>query len=397
MWIVDRGIQVVRSLSEHERDLLVGFAQSALRGQDVERCNSLLRSIRGNGHWIGCDCQKPMPILNVALQDSGRLLLRNNPEGVLHAEKCIFAHDDKQPSKAKSGICQEVIRFSNDSPIALHVEFQPSSKGEVHQISRSNAPRARGRKRLLSFLLSLMDSAGLTVYRPSSKWSLSEQYAALRTAAQQFTLSPGLPLGSYLDTRISRKGLFALATKLKQAKEFGAHRRAGLLLDRIESVKGRSVVPLNGDGMDFFGHVERAASCGHPALGLASVTTIKPGSQFYELGNIALVPILSGTCMFPVNDEHERPLLLDLFSLLDWMYQSKGVEVSAVRHPFAEEDAHLVELRSTKMILRVDLSEGIPTEAPPPAGLTTLQLSTMNSFASLKKLVASRFLGSIRE
>ena len=395
MRIVDRNMQLVRSLSSHELELLSGFVSGNQTGRDAESCSALLRSIRHERHWLGCDCRLPMPVLNVALMDSGRLVLRNNPDGSQHAENCLYAHE-YAPGGAPAAIKSQIIeRESYDQPIALHVEFSGTRKGVVQQISRSGAVSAPQKKPLLSLLLTLMDVAGLTTYNPATKMPVADQFAGIRNAAQRFTLSPGLPMNGYLDTRISKQRLVALSDRLKKADVFAGHRRVGLLIDQVESVSGRKVEVVNGGSVEFFGHVERQGSSSFPALAMATVTTAKSGSRFYELAHISMVPIVGEGCMFPVLDDHERLHVLDLFGLLGWLHRTKSIVVMALRHPFSDESASFIELRSNRLIIWLDLRAPCPSAHRESTPHSLLRLGDFESMAALKKQIVARFLGSL--
>ncbi|WP_122378171.1 hypothetical protein [Pseudomonas cannabina] len=396
MWVLTHDLGTVRTLSDRERELLEGFVASNLAGQEVAHANSLLRRIRSDGQWIGCECCLPMPVLNVALMDSGRLVMRNNPEGNQHKPGCPFSHDlikNKPASKPKDHL---VTRVNDDSHIALHSEFQSSGKGSVPKISRTDAAVTQvPPRKLLSLSMSILERAGLNVFSPASKPSVAHQYEAIRKSVRSLTLSPGVPLDNFFETKLSKQRLVAMSVKLRASKAFGASRRVGLLMDTIQGVKGRSLQLFGSDELTFFGHIERSAPPSFPALALATVTGQAASTGFFEIGNVATIPVLSKTCLFPVFDEADRTAVQSIFGLLDWFYTTKKIEITAVRHIFSLDGGALLELRSPKLILYVCFQDANMGEGAPPANMIeVVRLSTFENLSGLKKALTKRFLGA---
>src|SRR5690554_6591394 len=78
----------VRSLSPDESELIRRYSAQRVTGLEVDRANRLLRQIRMDDCWVECNCAAPAPVMHVALQDNGKLVLRNNPSTAAHADDC---------------------------------------------------------------------------------------------------------------------------------------------------------------------------------------------------------------------------------------------------------------------------------------------------------------------
>lgn len=396
MWILTHCLATVRTLSDRERELLAGYVASSLVGQEVAHANSLLSKIRSDGQWLGCECRLPMPVFNVALMDSGRFVVRNNPEGNPHRFDCPFSHDLIKGRTAQSTREQIVTRISDESHVALHSEFHAAGKDSVPKISRTDASSSRvPSRRLLSLSMSILERAGLNVYSPKSKPTVAEQYEAIRKSVRSYTLSPGVPLDNFFETKLTTQRLVAMSLKLRTSKAFGSSRRVGLLFDAIPGVKGRSIQLFSGQEISFFGHIERSAAPSFPSLALATVTPQASSTGFYEIGNVATVPVISKSCFFPVLDDADRTGVTSIFGLLDWFHSSRKIEITAVRHVFSIDGGALLELRSSKLILYVCFQNANMVEvAPPAAMIEVVRLSDFENLTALKKAVTKRFLGA---
>jgi len=397
MWIVDKRMQTVRTLGPDELALVTSFVEHTNRGQDVERANALLRGIRTDGYWLACDCNMPAPVMNVALLDSGRLVIRNNPDGHSHKEICPFAKDDSAGENQQKQSGHNIGRIGLDGHIALHVEFSGGSKGDVRQISKNGAISSSPKKKVLSVLLTLMEQAGLTRYDPTNGPSLTEQFAALRQAADRMTLHPGIPLGRYFDSRLNNQRLVAMSKRLREDIDFGSSRKVGLLVDIIDSIHGREITVSGGDSLHFFGRVERAAPVTSPSLALATVTSQQQGLRFFELGQVASVPVASKRILFPLHSGEQRESILDLFSLLEWL-SKKGVNVIAARHPFAVGRDHLIELRHRNKMLTLDLTEGLGGQAIESIEQPNIiALSQYRDISAMKRHIAGAFMELVND
>ncbi|MDH0960901.1 hypothetical protein EGJ86_22285 [Pseudomonas sp. o96-267] len=367
MRIIDRSLATIRKISLSEYESLRLFALGKASAP-----RELLLRIRKDGHWLACECCHPAPVMHVAMRDTGMLSLKNNPDAADHTAKCPFARSGGENKTSGGTVSHKAERFVDGGHITLHSEIQPTGKRNTRQISRSDVvPRVRP-KPVLSLLLSLMEMAGLHRYCPSAPVRLSDQYAALRAAAARFTVTPGIPLQHILDTRISKSRLFAMAKLLRETEQFGSSRRYGLLLDVITKVGPRQLI-CDGVELDFFGNAELLHGRSTPLLTLATVTTQEYGSNYYQLGKAAFVPVLSQHNLFPVVDDADRANVENLFGLLRWMHEKKEIEVAAARGLFQAGSGYVVELRHGANLLTVDLDPSpLPDDAPSPAGFWSL-------------------------
>jgi hypothetical protein len=397
MWIIDRQLKQVRALGADERALLVGFAVGALESKEEQQASDLLRKIRTANQWLECDCTQIVsmtghgvsPVLHVALMDDSRVVVRNNPEGALHLSDCPFSHDSISERTGSRSVSHTVSRLGEEAVVALHSEFRPPRQGPAQQNSRRNEPAEPKvkSKHLVSLLLTLIERADLHVYRPATKRSLTDQFAALKAAATAFTLAPGVALGNVLSTNINNQALVKMSMNLRVSDAFGESRRVGLLLDGVAKVSGHTITTATGQAIDYFGRTERSVPSSFPALALASVTTEKAGDRFYKVGNVAFIPTLSGSNFFPCVGDLDRVCSSEIMKLVDWFYSVKKIEINVFRHLFAADGGSLLVLRSNRLTLHLDFSR-LPL-APDQAveGPRTLRLSDFDTFESLKKAI----------
>ncbi|MBA1280408.1 hypothetical protein [Stutzerimonas stutzeri] len=311
------------------------------------------------------------------------MALKNNKTSADHAPGCPFTQvptSNIAPS-AESGHSPTRIRLGGH--VALHSEFQSESKGIARQISRSSAISSPHRNGLLSMLMSLAELAELGVYCPARPVPLGDQYAALRHAASRFVLHPGIPLDHVLDTRISAARLVRMAKRLREMAGFGESRRYGLLMDVIKSTSSRRLITEDGAEMDFFGNAEALHGRRAPLLTLATVTTEKANSGYYQLGKAAYIPVLSPHHLFPVVDDLDRETVNEVFALMRWLHAKKQIQATASRDIFQAGAGYGMLIRSGGQLVEVDLNPSI-LDGPAPRE-TVLSLSAMGSIETLKK------------
>ncbi|MEH6688700.1 MAG: hypothetical protein V7693_15740 [Halopseudomonas sabulinigri] len=393
MLIVTRTRQHVRSLSADEKSLVHGFCDQSLSGRDTERANRLLRQIRQEDSWLVCDCVAPAPVMHVALLDSGRLVLRNNPGNDAHAPGCICGKSVQSGNRTvQYASTHSTVRFDSSDQIALHVEFSSTETLQTPQISRSSANAKTGPKKpILSLLLTLCDDARLNDYNPAHKLSVSEQFARIRQVSERYSLAQGIPLSNAMDTKIDMPRMIQLGKRLA-GYEKAATRPMGLLFDRVNGAKSRKLSLLDGKSMGFFGHVERYGPISEPMLAMATVTNQQPGSKFFELGHVALIPSVSDRLLFPVGSKVERELVAQLIGLLDWL-QGKGVTVTLHRHLFAGDDQPKLQLKGRGRVLSILLREGgVSDPHPSPPSPDLLTVVSAEEFTSIKRKVAGIFM-----
>ena len=391
MWIIARSGQTVRELSDFERALVVGHSMGSLRGPDQERASRILRDTRRKSHWLGCDCARPMPVMNVTLKDSGTLVVKNNPTGGAHAPNCPLLKQESGSDSEAPRRSNSVDRVTPEAHLSLHREFSGVTPGNSDQISRTGASsNGQSKKRQLSFLLSVAEAAGLHEYDNSAEKSIADQFQRIREAVWRYQLVPGVPAQTYTDTRIDKRRIAGLAAKLRDAKSFGIKRRYGLMLDVVGGIKGRHLELLPEGSLDFFGHVERWSPAGGPNLVLATLATQAGKSNFFELGHVAIIPVLSSRTFLPVASDAERENLAQLIGIIEWMNKQHKARVILRRQLFS--DLNLIELQGKGKLLTVDLSPSALVGGTPSPTVFSLA-ECGGDISVLKKRVARYFLG----
>lgn len=391
MWIVTKQNENVRELSPYERELVLGYTRGNLTGQAYEQAGRILRGIRRDQHWLACDCSSPVPLMNLALLDSGTLALKNNRSSPAHLDSCPFI---KQESPDENDISQrrhKETRIAPDSHLALHSEFSGETKGAGQQISRSGAVETgKSQKRLLSLLMSISESAAIHEFIPGKERTITEGFQRLREALWRYQLLPGVPMQPYSDSRLDKRRLFMLASKLRESKAFGVRRKYGVLLDVVPGIAGRKIKLTPETELSFFGHVERWSSASGPYLILSTVAAEHKGTQFYELAHVAVIPVLSNKCYLPVAFDEERPLLNEVLSILNWLWTKHKIQVTLRRNIFS--DLRNIELIGKGKMLVLDLDSTLreANEIQP----SSLSLADVEGDVDhFKKRIARYFLG----
>ena len=171
--------------------------------KDERHSVRLVQHVKSEGKWFACDClgkQIAPPLLAPAYLAMGstyylrRLTGENRPE---HHEECPFFRSqlDYQPNIAKSAEKPPIKPvegfFSVLTPLGEHLAQKPS-EDKPPSPSKTVAP-----PKLARFLWTLMARAGVHDIRPPTeevKPSIHQQFAAIREAAQGFTIAPKVPL-----------------------------------------------------------------------------------------------------------------------------------------------------------------------------------------------------------
>lgn len=252
MRIIDKTAAQVRSLTPAEEELLVGFATGSLTGPRLLQANQLLMKVRNANQWLACDCRNDaLPVLNVTLNGStGTLFLKNNPGTAEHAPGCPFTKDEREATERENDPAPPAAWLPPDTPLRLIGDFRSSTTG-----SGGDGSERREQQRLLSLLLTWIETSGLNLYATHLKKDLTGQFAELRSVASRYPLLERVPASNYLETRLDMKHMMMLKSRLREATVFGNHRRHGLLLDCVDQIKGRKLFNNRSeDGFDFQGH-----------------------------------------------------------------------------------------------------------------------------------------------
>ncbi|CAM3993063.1 hypothetical protein CCOS865_04633 [Pseudomonas reidholzensis] len=391
MRIIEKSATLVRSLTAAEEELLAGFAAGSLSGPAVLQANQMLMKVRSANQWLACDCRKDAaPVLNIALNgDTGRLVLRNNPDTPEHAPGCPFTKDEREAEERRNDPSPPPAWLAPDTPLRLIGDFRK----EAEAGSGGAAGERREQQHLLSLLLTWIEISGLNVYATHLKKDLTAQFAELRSVASRYPLLERVPASNYLETRLDMKHMMMLKSRLREATLFGNHRRHGLLLDCVEQVKGRKLFNARSeDGFDFQGHhlYWGGSRTSGPLLALALYSPATAGSHFYELIHVASVPVLSRAQLFPVYRDEEREPLKALVSLIDWM-ASKGVKV-LMRRPVIGGQVmdELVLTSDQDRVLSVSLLE--QPVGPEPETEHFKRYADFKSLETFRKYVAGFFM-----
>lgn len=393
MRIIEKNAALVRTLTPAEEELLQGFALGTLVGPRLLQANQLLMKVRSAGHWLACDCRNDaLPVLNVTLNGhTGTLFLKNNPGTVEHAPGCAFTKDERETAGRDADPSPPPAWLPPDTPLRLIGDFARASPGPAN--SAGDGAGRREQQRLLSLLLTLIETSGLNLYATHLKKDLTGQFAELRGVAGRYPLIERVPASNYLETRLDMKHMMMLKARLRESTVFGSHRRHGLLLDCVEQIKGRKLFNARSeDGFDFQGHhlFWGGSKTPGPLLALALYSPTTAGSHYYELIHVASVPVLSRGHLFPVYRDEEREPLKMLVSLIDWM-ASKGVKV-LMRRPVIGGQVmdELVLTSDQDRVLSVSLTE--QPMGPEPDTENFKRYADFKSLDTFRKYVAGFFM-----
>ena len=393
MRIIEKNAALVRTLTPAEEELLGGFVLGTLVGPRLMQANQLLMKVSNAGHWLACDCRKDaLPVLNVTLNGhTGTVFLKNNPGTADHVAGCPFTKDEREPNERDDDSAPPAAWLPPDTPLRLIGDFRRT-------LQNGNGNTADGgerheQQRLLSLLLTLIETSGLNLYATHLKKDLTGQFAELRSVAGRYPLLERVPASNYLETRLDMKHMMMLKARLREATVFGQHRRHGLLLDCIDEIRNRKVLNARTeDGFDFQGHhlLWGGAKTPGPLLALALYSPATAGSHFYELIHVASVPVLSRGHLFPVYRDEEREPLKALVSLIDWM-AGKGVKVLMRRPVIGGQVMDELVLTSDRdRVLSVSLTQ--EPLGPEPDTEHFKRYADFKSLETFRKFVAGFFM-----
>ncbi|MFK0310253.1 hypothetical protein ACIQUF_03330 [Pseudomonas sp. NPDC090233] len=392
MRIIDKTAAQVRSLTPAEEELLQAFANGSLVGPRLLQANQLLMKVRSANQWLACDCRKDaLPVLNVTLNGStGTLFLKNNPGTAEHAPGCPFTKDEREAAEREEDPAPPAAWLAPDTALRLLGDFRKASDGTG---GTGDGSERRDQQRLLSLLLTWIETSGLNLYATHLKKDLTSQFAELRSVASRYPLLERVPASNYLETRLDMKHMMMLKARLREATVFGSHRRHGLLLDCVDQIKGRKLFNNRSEeGFDFQGHhlYWGGSRTSGPLLALVLYSPTTAGSHFYELIHVASVPVLSRSHLFPVYRDEEREPLKALVSLIDWM-ASKGVKVQMRRPVIGGQVMDELVLTSDQdRVLSVSLLE--QPVGPEPDAENFKRYADFKSLETFRKFVAGFFM-----
>jgi len=359
MWIVEKNGRPVRKLAAFERDLVFGHVAGTLKPDEVPMAARLLRAVRAEGRWFACECETPHPLLNVQLRGNGRLVLRNNHTSPAHHVDCGLIKQERSTSQPRERVGGEVVRPDDTQVLKLLPEFAPAGATPPTRSGAPAQPRASKVKeeRLLSLLLALCEKAGLDRYDPSAEMDVLHQYGLLREAVASFEIAPGVSADKFARFKLDKSAVIDLAVRLKKADVFGDRRRYGLLVCRPKSWGVHHLVVEKDEREEthrFFGRLQAWGEPSGPCLALSTIATPGPDSRFYELADVAVVPVLSNGHLMPIAGSTDRDAMGEVVKIIRWLHRSKKRTVVMRRHLFGGGS---LELADDRTFLSVDISD----------------------------------------
>jgi hypothetical protein len=400
MRLMEKNGSLVRTLTRAELDQLERFHAGSLTSFHLLSANRALLKIRSDGHWLACECRTDqLPVMHVRLDSSsGIVTVVNNPETHDHAAGCEFAKDERESGSSRAHAERLAIMLPPDSPLKLIGQFRSVSEGDAVERTRNpgaDGPVQREQHRQVSMLMTLIEASGLNSYSAEGKQTLTQQFAELRKVAGRYALVERVPANNYLETRIDMKHMLMLKSRLVESTAFQEKRRYGLMLDCIIGTKGRKLLTFDKpEGFDFKGQnlLWGGTKTEGPVLALAIYSPSTPGTNFYDLINVASVPVLSRGHLFPVYRAEEREALSEMVSIINWM-ATKGVKV-VMRRPMIGSFTmdELVLTGANDRVLSVSLAA--TPSGPEPTSDTFKRLSDFKSVQTFSKYVMGFFMNN---
>ena len=302
------------------------------------------------GQWFACDCRggalPPSVLVPVAETHIRRHVESLWPE---HAEWCDFYREPQQ---------QVAVSASY-----RRVASQARSLGLVRRFDQAERPldrtligssREQRRPRLARVLFELIDRAGLNRIEAAGGRGIAEQFAALRSAAEDIWLDEGASLQRYLCTYPPALPEFIDRIDRTSDTRFRKTRRPhGLVVGVARDASRGTVKPWSGDPFDVAGEIKVFGEVdGHnvarrqtigaraPYVMACLVGRRQPGEAVQVL-RAYLHPCWSERSLFPVDSDYERQTLRQLMRLRQWLSTKNGVDVTITKPLFdmAVDDA----------------------------------------------------------
>ena len=335
-----------QALSEAEDEALRRafgrFARLAARpaGERVVR----QRQAQHGGQWFACDCLGVVSFPPV-LVPVAETHVRRHVEGPWpqHAEDCDFFREAAdQPAISASferseptGGLKLVRRFGFGRPLVAGVR---------------SVSVGRRRSELAWLLLTLLEKGGLTRIEAGGIWPMAAQFAALRQAAREIELEPGVRLPWFLCSYPP-----ALPRLIQRVAETAPSRFPrtgqphGILVGVATAAAAGVIRPTQGDAFPvtgaiaIFGETDGHAA-GRAALGerapyvMACVLGRRQPGGPVEVLRAYLQPCMSATWLLPVDSNFGRHTVRELVSLQRWVLKHEGVALT-VEKPVFDMDA----------------------------------------------------------
>ncbi len=328
-------------LSEAE-DLALrrAFGRFALRaareaGVGVVRARQMERG----GQWFACDCLGAVAVPPV-LVPVAEMHVRRHVEGPWpeHAEQCDF-YQDADEQRAVSASYARPVRSTT---LKLVRSFAPGRA----DTRVGNVSNGRRRSSLAQLLMALAEASGLTRVEAGAYRHLAAQFEAVRAAAREVELEPGVSLARYLCTY--GPGLPEFMGRIAQAKPSAfprTKRPHGILLTTAASASAGVVHPLRGEpfqvsgGISIFGE-EDGHAAGRAALArrapylTIAVVGRRQADGPVEVLRAYLHPCMSASWLLPVDSDYERHTLKQLLSVGHWLAEGGQTRLTIVKPVF---------------------------------------------------------------
>ena len=232
-----------------------------------------------------------------------------------HAEWCDFFRDAAAQAAVNAS-------YRDDTATGLVRAFADGAAAPRQVVTRSGSEHRRSR--LARMLFKLLDRSGLASFQYGQRRSLSDQYGALRRAAELVPLEGDLPVSSSLCTYPPRLSEFLGRVGRMQPGRFQRSGNPhGLLIGVARSAAGGVIEPTQGEPIAVAGEIsifgERDGRDDGPGLAAARGPYLmiclvgrRMREADVEVLRAYLHPCLSESWLFPVDSDLERQTMAKL-------------------------------------------------------------------------------------
>jgi hypothetical protein len=365
MWLVDK---LHAGANGSREEIPSDIAAAIVRwyvglGSDADEATgvALVRKAKLFDRWIACGClgdTPSPPLLSPAYLSEAqtyylrRLTGEGRPE---HDRDCPFHRDQSDWQRAREKPAPKPVARPNGlfaalRPIGEHLAQQRGDGADDDRVRGPSTPR------LARLLWTLLDAGrtniiGAVGERP--KPSIAHEFEALRGAAADFWIAPGVPLRPLLFTHRQAFHTRRVHAMLREATATwpDGHEPQAFLALYAQNVTRREIV--TGDGSE---PIIVASDITKPA---ARLIDQGPYLVFVAIGHLAQArgfaavrayaqPILNGRQFVPVNSNAERAFLSVVLDL-QWSLHRSGV-ATRIKKPIFDEETDLGPCRPDFMI-----------------------------------------------
>lgn len=329
----NRSSHTVALSEDDDLTLRLGLGRFA-KPEHLEAARATVIGLADRERWLQCDCSKEQQPIMVPVRGE-RATFRLKEGSADHDVECDFA----RPPGYQRSINRSLSRVEGNINLGSRRARPPSRPRGIRQRHSHSAEK---RSKLARLLMTLIDRAALNrlelprrvrdqesqkfVWRRSL--SLSDQLAAIRSAANGIEVSPGIQASRFLKTDTAYFN--DLKDSLLQSRdEFGDYIPFGLMLFIASHTDGNEIFPV-GDGrcpipcgnasVRVFGEeprtVEQTARSPYIALCLISENASGDGM---EVIRAYLHPCLHKGSLFPVDSNAERSTFKVIDKACEWV------------------------------------------------------------------------------